>query len=329
MKTNLNVELRRLIKQRIAKEVNPLAFRDLTVSSLGSFFTNGKILTPRSIERGAGFIYDLVTKVRADKGRVRIPLVDDTASQWFLSSAVGESVDIFGDAIDFEFDSQQTSAIRIANSLIEDCSDFDLVSYVNSRIERQYLRSMCQIITKGNGSGVKGLVEDATTFAQSVTTSNTAVSYSDLTNAVEALDSGYYANSAWAMNVNTLNKVRNINDTANRPVFIDYEDPTGKSGFAGQILGIPVKINPSLDKVGPGNVAIQLGDFANGYTLAEIMPHDLANQVQDQTYPYAMRLVTETYAGYNQIAVFGVNRVAGSPTVANKSYSPVINVFKA
>src|ERR1039458_734392 len=145
MKTNTNVEFRRLLKQLNLKNINPLAFRDLTVSDLGSFVTTGKVMSPRSVERGAGFIYDLVNKVRVSKGILRLPLVDDTAADWFLSSDVGAPVDFFPTAITLAFDQQQTSPIRISNSLISDCTDFDLLEYINKRIEIQYLRHMCEI----------------------------------------------------------------------------------------------------------------------------------------------------------------------------------------
>jgi|HubBroStandDraft_6_1064221.scaffolds.fasta_scaffold12729_7 HK97 family phage major capsid protein len=81
----------------------------------------------------------------------------------------------------------------------------------------------------------------------------------DFANLVADLDSAYLDSpkAAFIMNRNTLGAVNAIVDKVGHPAnIVQYVD--GKPF----ILGIPVKISPSMENIGPSNIPVILGDFS-------------------------------------------------------------------
>ena len=90
-------------------------------------------------------------------------------------------------------------------------------------------------------------------------TGSNSIGTTDLANVLDNLDSAYLssAKTAWCMNRKTLGYLNGLVSKMGTPIDIcKYVD--GKP----YIFGIPVKISPSMDNMGPSKVPVILGDFS-------------------------------------------------------------------
>jgi HK97 family phage major capsid protein len=87
---------------------------------------------------------------------------------------------------------------------------------------------------------------------------NNSIGSVDLENALAALNPAYVGpKTAWGMNWATLNTLRGIVNKFGSPLDIVRDTPDGP-----MIYGLPIKIAPSLDNIGPSNNPIVLGDYS-------------------------------------------------------------------
>lgn len=288
--------------------------RDLTVAADGGVLIPVAALQPVQATRSAGSIYDVVKHLRTTTGEpVRVPLWDDTANLCVLDSApIGNGTDPNVAGVTIQVDGLRTGdPLLIDNKLIQDLA-YDLVADVNESLNQRWTVSLAKFITVGNGSNFTGLVGSVPTPVTSEAAGS--LGYDDFVAITTALDPSYAAGACFSFSTATLGQVLKIKDTAGRPIFLPFLDGA-TSGFAGQILGYPVKVNQFAPTVTTGNVPVLFGDHAKGYTLREIMPGLVIKQS------------TQRWIELNRLGVIGFGRAGGAPTLANTTtYSPLVGL---
>lgn len=290
--------------------------RELTITADGGFMIPVGVSDPKIAQKSAGSIYDLVYKFRSTSGEsLKVPLINDLGNGFILSSAYsGGTTDPGVNGVTIAIDDIQTNPIQVYNNLLNDI-EWDLVGYLEKAIQARYQRTVANWITNGNSSNVGALSSGYT----GITTSTAGtLKYGDLTAALASLDPAYYPGAAWLMSPATLaNNILNITDSNNRPLFLPFPDG-GISGFTGTIFGYPVKLNPYQAAVAAGNVAVQFGDYAQGYTFREVLPGVVIKKSSDR------------YIELNALGVFAFARVGGAVTnpgtVVSSTTQPVVSV---
>jgi HK97 family phage major capsid protein len=273
--------------------------RDLTVAGDGVLIPTG-VADAKIAQKSFGSVYDLVNKLRTSTGEpMKAPLINDTTNGFVLNSVGITTTDPTLTAPTISIDDARSNPILLDVSLLQD-SSFDLVNYVTGAIQTRYARTVANWITNGNASNVQGVstVSTGVTASQTLTTK-----YADLVNLYAALDPAYSIGAAWLMSNATLASVLQIVDSNGRPLFLPFADG-GVSGFAGTILGYPVKLNPYQPAVGVGNPYIQFGNFSEGYTFREVTPG------------VAVQRLNERYAELHRIGFVAFARVGGAVTDA-------------
>jgi HK97 family phage major capsid protein len=285
--------------------------RDLTVAADGGVMLPVAALPPVLAQRSAGSIYDIVGHVRTTTGEpIRFPLWDDTSNGMVLdSTAIGNGTDPTVNGVTINTDGLRTGdPLLIDNKLIQDL-DYDLISYVNQALTQRYVRGVSQYINQGNSSNYTGLTGNVPVGATTETVG--VIGYDDFVALITSLDPAYAMNACFAFSNTTLGLVLKIKDSENRPIFIPYLDGA-TSGFAGQILGYPVKINQYAPTVASNNVPVLFGDFAKGYQLREVKPGLVIKQS------------SQRWIELNRLGVVAFARGGGAPTLANATtYSPI------
>lgn len=288
--------------------------RDLTVAADGGVMIPVAAVPPVVAQRSAGALYDIVGHMRTTTGEdVRFPLWDDTGNGLVLdSAAIGNGTDPSVSGVTIKTDGLRTGdPLLIDNKLVQDVS-YDLVSYVNQALTQRYMRGVSQAMNAGNGSNIVGLTGNIPAPVTSETTG--VLGYDDFVGIISALDPAYHPGACFTFSNTTLGLVLKIKDSQNRPIFIPYLDGA-TSGFAGQILGYPVKIDQYAPTVASNNVPVRFGDFGMGYQLREVLPGLVIKQS------------AQRWIELNRIGVVGFARAGGAPTLANSTtYSPIVGL---
>jgi HK97 family phage major capsid protein len=293
----------------------PFESRELTIAADGGVMIPVGVTDPKIALKSAGSVYDVVYKFRSTSGEsVKVPLLNDLGNGFILSSAyAGATTDPLATGVTISIDDVQSNPIQIQNSLVNDV-EFDIVGFLDQALRNRYLRAAANWITNGNTSNVGALATGYTGI-----TGNTAsmLKYVDFTGLLASLDPAYYTGANFLMSPATLaNSVLNIVDSNNRPLFLPFADG-GISGFAGTLFGYPVKLNPYQPAVVTGNVAVQFGDFAQGYTFREVLPGVVIKKSSDR------------YIELNALGVFAFARVGGAvtnPGAAGGTTQPVVSL---
>lgn len=282
--------------------------RELSVSADGILIPTF-VAQPVVAKKAPGQIYDVVGKMATETGApVKVPYWNDLSNAWVLNSASLTTTDPTVSAgPTITIDDLRFNPLLLDNSLITDAA-FDIEGQVVSDIYTRYIRNLSNWITNGNGSNIAGL----TTITAGVTsaTSGTVV-YADIVRLITTLDPAYMSNAALTFNTTTMGYILQIVDGNGRPIFTPYTDaPT--TGYAGGILGYPVKLNQYLPNVAASNVAIQFGDYKQGYTLREVNPG------------IRVKFLDQLYMAQNQVAYVAFARAGG--VVLNAGSPPVLSL---
>jgi HK97 family phage major capsid protein len=288
--------------------------RDLTIAADGGVMVPVAAVAPIVAQRSAGSLYDIVGHLRTQTGEdVRFPLWDDTGNGLVLdSAAIGGGTDPSVAGTTIKTDGLRTGdPLLLDNKLVNDVS-FDLISYVNQALSARYQRGISQAMNAGNGSNFVGLTGNIPT---PVTTEAVGVlDYDSFVAMIAALDPAYHANACFTFSNATQAAVLKLKDSQGRPIFLPYLDGA-KSGFAGQILGFPVKIDQYSPAVASGAVPVRFGDFNMGYQCREVLPGLVIKQSNQR------------WIELNRLGVVAFARAGGAPTLANTTtYSPIVGM---
>jgi HK97 family phage major capsid protein len=284
--------------------------RDLTIAADGSATIPTGIAQPRVALKSSGAIYDLVRKFPTQNGEpMTIPLWNDVTNSWVLNSAPVTVTDPSVTGGSLSVDLIRRNPVLVDNSYILDVS-FDVVTMVEEGFDMTYRLTVANWITNGNGSNVKSIITTNTNSYETLAAG--VLAYKDLTKAISQVDPSYLLGAAWSMSQTTLaESVMDIEDSNGRPIFLNFLDG-GTSGFVGTLLGYPVKQNPFMPAVATGNVAVQFGNFDQGYTLREVAP---GIRIENSSIPF---MTTD------KTAIVAFARVSGQLTDAGTH--PLVNI---
>ncbi len=244
--------------------------RDLSVANSGVAIP--QLFNPQVIEaqKSFGQIYDLVNLLKTDHGNpIKMVLENDTTNGLVpltVGTAAGE-VDPSLTGATLQVDNFTTGVIKIDNGLLTDAG-FDVEGFIRDKFGKRFFRGCSNLIMAGDGGAVASLT--AAYDAGFTTATTNKLAYADFATAIGTLDPSYQINSAWAMSQATLGYVMGLSDLNGRPLFL--ADALATSGFAGYILGRPVKVVTQLPVVATGNVPVLFGDFKEAYTFRQQNP---------------------------------------------------------
>jgi len=225
-----------------------------------------------------GFIAEADSISTGDGAPVEYPTNDDTANQGDIvaeSAAPASGADlVFGTVTlgAYKYDSAGTggNALRVPVELLQD-SAFDVESLVSRKLGMRIARKQAVHVVTGTGVGQPlGILASSLTSDYDLATPDTP-KYVDLVSLQDALDEEYDPNAKWLMKKNTWSQLRQIVDTAGRPLI-----QSSTEGIQGRptrrLLDRDVVIDeasPTLSSAGI-TYPIAYGDFRESYVVRRV-----------------------------------------------------------
>ena len=198
-----------------------------------------------------------------------------------------------------------TDIVKVSIPELQDTA-FDIDKFIRDQFGKRYYRGLSSLMTAGSTSGnIASIITGATTGATSA--GPTAIAYADIVALYSSLDPAYIENATWVMNATTRAALMGVTDTLGRPLFI----PNPSTGAFDRLLGCPVVLNQYMASIGAGNVALQFGDYSQGYLLRLVKP-GLAIARLNQRY---MDTLEVGFIGYFRAA--GIVTDAGTHPIKN------------
>lgn len=288
--------------------------RDLTYTGAGA------VVVPQAFDaqvveaqKSYGELYSIVNVMKTDGGEpTKIALDDDTANGLTIVTTGDDAAETDPTLTSklLQVSPYTTGAVRVGMDLLNDAG-FDLESWVRDKFAKRFFRGASSLIYNGDGGNTDSL---ATKFTAGITSSTVNVlKYVDFASAIGALDPAYQSNAVWAMSNSALASVIGLSDGQGRPLFLpNFGDAS--QGFAGSILGKPVKLVTQMPTVATGNAAVLLGDFKAGYTFRQVNPG------------LAVIRLNERFATSYEIGFVAFARVGGLATIPNAAIPAVVAI---
>ncbi len=222
-------------------------------------------------QKSWGALYDIVDVVKTDSGEPMKYVLDDDTSNGLTAVTSGTDASETDPTLSgrtLQVDNFTTGLVKVDMALLQDAG-FDIDAWVRDKFAKRFFRGASSLIYNGDSANVTAL---SSTVTSSITTAVVSkLGYADFATAYGTLDPAYQPTATWAMNNSTLGGVIALTDTNGRPLFIpNYGDAS--NGFAGSILGRPVKLVTQLPNVVTGNVAVLFGDFYQQYAFRQVNP---------------------------------------------------------
>jgi HK97 family phage major capsid protein len=288
--------------------------RDLTVSNTGAVaIPQG--FDPQVVEalKSYGELLNIVDVVKTDNGDPMKVVLDDDTANGLTSVTVGTDASEVDPTLTsklLQVDTFTTGAIKVDVGLLND-SGFDVESWVRDRFAQRFFRGASSLIFNGDSGNVASLASSYTSGLTSVTSGT--LKYADFATAIGTLDPAYQPNAVWAFNTATLGYVAGLTDSNGRPLFLPNFG-SAEQGFAGSILGKPVKVVTQMPNVAAGNVAAYYGDFKKAYRFRQQNPG------------LAVIRLNERYMASYEVGFVGFARVGGIAIAPNTSNPPLIAI---
>ncbi len=270
------------------KQANrPMELRDMTegsaaaIARIGSYTSLG-FFVPTSFYDGVfaamaahDFLFDpeSVTFLRTDNGRpLPVPVAGDIENVATLTSEAGSLTSTDISSINhvtlgaYSFSSPRfVVSLEAEQDLVGTLTTMDLFKkFAADRLARGISKYLIQGTGSAQPTGLLQALQNANcpiipaagsaANDGSAATGTNSLGTDDFASAFQTLDPAYLASPkvAWAMNMKTLGKLMSTKDKYGRPVFPDST----------QILGIPIKICPSMDPIGSSRTPVILGDWS-------------------------------------------------------------------
>jgi HK97 family phage major capsid protein len=203
---------------------------------------------------------------------VKISRVDDRNSGLYLISEGSGPSEV--DPTDFSssvltYDQFSTGEVIFANELLQD-SAFDLVDFLTDLASIRFGRGLAQIVTNGSDTASSatpnniGMVNIASTGTSTSVLAN-GISWTDITNLYESLDTAFLPKAIWQMNTTTRLALLQQKDSTGRPFYT----PAPTVNDFDMLLGRPVVINNALtgNPTTANSAPILFGDLYNGVQM--------------------------------------------------------------
>ena len=222
-----------------------------------------------------GGMREVATVLRTEKGNpMSFPTSDGTAE-------VGEIIaeNTTATAADPVFGTKSLPVYKYSSKiaavpfeLLQD-SSVDIEAFVQNRLVTRLGRITNTHFTTGDGSSKPtGVIQAATTgvTAANSTSQVTAIIYDSIINLIHSVDPAYRAlgNCKFMMNDASVKVIRQIKDTAGRPIFVPgYDGTSGGAALAAPdtLAGYPIVINQDVAVMAAGAKSIAFGDFSFYY----------------------------------------------------------------
>jgi HK97 family phage major capsid protein len=292
-----------------------LETRDLGTVT-GGAITGGSQFIPQAFlptlfeaQKAWGGLLNIVSTRDTDNGApMKIAFANDTGSSVVV---VGEAVasseaDPTISGVISSTDFLTTGVVKVSLAELQD-SAFDIEGWLRDSFGKRYFRGMNSLVTNGSTSGnVQSILTGNTNSLQTAATGT--VAYVDIAATYADLDPAYEAGASWTMNSTTRGALLKVTDTLGRPLFV----PSPNAGAFDTLLGKPVVLNQALPNIASGNVAIQFGDYKQGYLFRNVKPG------------LAIVRLNERYLDSGEIGFIGFAR-AGGVVVLPGTY-PLVNL---
>lgn len=240
------------LKSLMGKSLNDIEKRMMTTAanSVGSVIPTQTLNKIVEKLKQVAIIYPLVTSMEIPSN-VIIPVEKTTAdASWVPEATASEDSDDLIENISL-------SAYKILKTIeisaqVEAMSIDAFENFIVTQLSNKVKMVVDAAIISGNGTGkATGILKEATPVTTRLTT---GWEYDDIVNLVGALGSMYAVNAVFVMSRTTLySRIAKIKDENKNPIFI----PKAEDGFAGKILGYPVKVYDAT-----GADTIIFGDFS-------------------------------------------------------------------
>ena len=243
--------------------------RDLGAGAIATPITGGNVLVPTGFDptfhaalKNYGQIVGAVGQLNtAGGGPIDVATENDTAQGLTLVSEATAVNEVDPTVAGFQSftDTATSGLVSISNQLLQD-SQFDLESWIQSKLSTRYYRGLSQWIAQGNGSNVAAL--GSTLGATSA--APTAVTYTDLVALYGSLDAAYIPDSSFVMTSATRASLMGLISTTGQPIL--QTDPVSSQPFS-SLFGRPIVISESQQAIAATNKPILFGNLKEGYTL--------------------------------------------------------------
>jgi HK97 family phage major capsid protein len=222
-----------------------------------------------------GGLRSVATLLRTEKGNpLSFPTSDGTAEvgEWIAENVTATALDpVFGTRSLPTFKASSKIA-AVPFELLQD-SQIDVEAFVQGRLQTRLGRITNTGYTVGTGTGQPtGLITAATTgvTAANSTSQVTSIIYDSIINLIHAVDPAYRAmgNCKFMMNDASVRVIRQIKDTAGRPIFVPGYDTTHNEqafSWPDMLCGYPVVINQDVPVMAANAKSIAFGDFSYYY----------------------------------------------------------------
>lgn len=227
------------------------------------------------------------TVITTDDGApLKFPRTNDAESAVLVSENAAEaSADVAVTEMVLKHYRFAGKIIRASEELVENAGA-PLQQFFGRVFGKRIGRTVNSYFTTGTGSGQPmGIVTASTEGVE--TASPLAITFGELIELMFSVDAAYLPESKWMMSEETLADVRMIEDSADRPIFLDN-----------LLLGKPVVINNAMASIGAGSKPILYGDFSL-YVVREVEGVSLRNY-------------RERYADYHEIGFAASIRTDGN-----------------
>ncbi len=220
------------------------------------------------------------------KGKFSIPYYDETTSAIEVAYATEfeELESTSGKFLSVELDGFLAGALnKISKSLINN-SEFDLVSYIVSKLAHAFSRWIEKQLLVGTEGKIEGLsgVKNVVTAA-----SANAITADEIIDLQEAVIDEYQANAIWIMSRKTRKAIRKLKDGDG--TYLLQKDATSKWGYV--LFGKPVYTSDNMPEIETGKTVIYYGDMSG---LAVKVSEDISIEV-----------LREKFATQHAVGVYG------------------------
>ena len=220
------------------------------------------------------------------KGKFSIPYYDETTSAIEVAYATEfeELESTSGKFLSVELDGFLAGALnKISKSLINN-SEFDLVSYIVSKLAHAFSRWIEKQLLVGTEGKIEGLsgVKNVVTAA-----SANAITADEIIDLQEAVIDEYQANAIWIMSRKTRKAIRKLKDGDG--TYLLQKDATSKWGYI--LFGKPVYTSDNMPEIETGKTVIYYGDMSG---LAVKVSEDISIEV-----------LREKFATQHAVGVYG------------------------
>ncbi|MFA9232067.1 MAG: phage major capsid protein [Microgenomates group bacterium] len=223
-----------------------------------------------------GGMRSVATILRTEKGNpLSFPTSDGTSEvgEWIAENVTATALDpVFGSrSLPVYKASSKIAAVPF--ELLQD-SQIDIEAFVNGRLAARLGRITNTGYTVGTGTAQPtGLITAATAgvTAANATSQVSAIIYDSVVNLIHSVDPAYrvLGNCRFMMNDASIKVIRQVKDTAGRPIFVPGYDGTHGNlpAFSAPdtLCGYPIVTNQDIAVMAAGAKSIAFGDFSYYY----------------------------------------------------------------